>query len=214
MRNRFAVVVMPIASIVLAGSIIASYEAGAARALRAQPSSVATVRINDVLTGLDQFKEVQTELEQMGQGIQQEADTQQQAVQELREKLRNMPEGRNKQRQSLEEQLVITQYEFQAWYQFKSEQVDVERSLLLRDLYRSIKDAVADMSETEGYDLVLMDESDQPIQVNPQSDASREQQVREQIRSRRILYSGQVIDITEDLIERMNNAFNAGRGGR
>jgi hypothetical protein len=48
------------------------------------------------------------------------------------------------------------------------------------------------------------------VGVNPESRASRESQVTQQLFSRRVLYADPVVDITDELVERMNNAYKSG----
>ena len=100
--------------------------------------------------------------------------------------------------------------ETQAWRMFATEQVDIEASLRLRDLDRSIKSAVTQLAEINGYDIVLVDDSGRELSIDAQSKASREIQVKAQMNARRLLYTNPEVDVTDELIERMNNAFNAG----
>ena len=66
------------------------------------------------------------------------------------------------------------------------------------------------MAESEGYDLVIVDDSKAPFTENPDARVSREGHILQQIAVRRIMYANPMIDITQDLIVRMNNANNAG----
>ena len=62
----------------------------------------------------------------------------------------------------------------------------------------------------KGYDFVLMDDTSAELAVNPESKVAREIQVKQQMTARRSLYVNPAMDITDQLIQRMNNAFNAG----
>ena len=88
-------------------------------------------------------------------------------------------------------------------------QVDIEKSIMLRDLYKQIKEAVAELANVEGYDLILVDDSGGELGIDPNSQQSREAQILRQITRRRALYSADTIDITDEIIVRMNNAYKS-----
>jgi Skp family chaperone for outer membrane proteins len=128
----------------------------------------------------------------------------------LRRQLDDIPEGDVEARRATEEEIAMVALETQAWRMFASEQLDIEASLRLRDLDRSIKGAVAQFAQINGYDIVLVDDSGRELSIDAQSKASREMQVKAQMNARRLLYTNPEVDVTDELIERMNNAFNAG----
>ena len=93
--------------------------------------------------------------------------------------------------------------------QVKADELDIEQSVVFQDIYQNIQKAITDLAVAEGYDLVLIDDSHDEVGFNPQSQTPRFVQLRQQYASRRIMYANPAIDITNDVIARMNNAFNA-----
>ena len=87
---------------------------------------------------------------------------------------------------------------FQAYNEFSLRKIDVEQSLMLRRIYRSIKEAARTMAEELGYDVLFVDDSVSAI-VN-----GTEKEVRRQISARRMLYTNPQIDLTDTLVARMN----------
>ena len=77
-----------------------------------------------------------------------------------------------------------------------------------------ITQAVQELAEIEGIDIVLINDAGQQVQTIADSQVARELQVRQQISSRRIIYASPGVDITEQLIVRMNNAYAAAQGAR
>ncbi len=57
---------------------------------------------------------------------------------------------------------------------------------------------------------MIVDDSQGDLGTTEDSRLSREAQVRQQIAARRVLYSAPVVDVTDQLIIRMNNEFKAG----
>ncbi len=108
------------------------------------------------------------------------------------------------------EKIAMALLQYEGWKRFAVEQLDIEQSLLFRDLDRAINKAIKELCEIEGYDLVLMNDAAKELAINPESQMSRVAQVRQQMTSRRVLYVGPKTDITDELTIRMNNAFKAG----
>ena len=74
--------------------------------------------------------------------------------------------------------------------------------------------AAMELAEVEGIDLVLIEDSTMGFQVLANAQVSREQQMAEQIAARRVLWRESAIDISDELIVRMNNDYAASTGGR
>ena len=100
--------------------------------------------------------------------------------------------------------------QYQASAKFSSEKIDIEKALVLEDLSKAIKEAAKQMAVAARLDLVLVDDSKGDLSKNADSRISREAQIMQQVAERGLLYANPEIDITDDLIERMNNAFRNG----
>jgi len=70
------------------------------------------------------------------------------------------------------------------------------------------------MALTEGYDLVFLDDSSDALPFTRKSRVVPQEQVLQQLVKRKVLFVNPTLDITEDLIMRMNNEFNAAQAGR
>ena len=104
---------------------------------------------------------------------------------------------------------LLKQMRYEAWKQFVIDKVDIEESLMLQDLYRSVKREAALLGTAAGYDVVLVDDSQGELAIDPDARMPRRAQVLQQIAGRRMLHVNKQIDITDDLVQRMNNAFKA-----
>ena len=105
-----------------------------------------------------------------------------------------------------QEQLDEKYTEFLAWQEFTMRELDIERALLMQGLYEDVMTAVQKMAQREGLDMVFIYSPDRDIQIDPQA-GPLEDQVRNEIRSRRIAFSSARVDRTEDVIIRMNNEY-------
>jgi Skp family chaperone for outer membrane proteins len=195
--------------LLLALAVIVAGQAIGQRRSAASPTVVVTVNLRQVLDGLEQRSAAKAEVEEMKNRIITEDEKRQEALQELSTQYENIPEADEEARDAMREQIARQALDDEAWRRFSLEQVDIEWSLQLRDLDRAIKSAIAELCEVEGYDVVLIDDSQQELTVNRDSRLSREVQVLQQMTSRRLMYVTPEADITAELIERMNNAYQA-----
>lgn len=201
---------------------VLGYQAFAQRSADSQNTNVAVIDLGSVLDGLAQRSDAAIALDEMESGIRAEQEQRISSLEELQQQLeemgRRVGEGDGEvsidQIHSIEEEFVLGQLNFQAWLQFSRNQMDVEASLQLQELYRAIRSAVQELANERGYELVLVDDSRSELTVNPDSQRSREEQVLQQMRSRSMLHASSTIDITTELIERMNNQYRAGQAER
>lgn len=205
---------VPALSLLLALMLVLAYQAGgSARVAPNRPAVIATVNLAEVLDGLAQRGEAEAKLQSMASEVVAERERRETRLNDLLKQLEDMrtAQGENAEDlesiQKLEEQIVLERLNYQAWTRFKMDQLDVERALLLEELYRAIKSAARELAQASGYDFVVHNDAGAEITVNPESRATRESQVQQAIISRTLLYAAPIADITNDLIERMNNEF-------
>jgi Skp family chaperone for outer membrane proteins len=207
---------MTIQSKVFGGLLVAvlltgvAYQAGAQRSTRAEPTAVATVNLSLVLEGLEERASAERVIESLRAEFEAQDKQKQADIEQLEQTLADIvdDEARRKKRDDID----LKTLEFLAWRRVKSEQMDLERTLLLQDLYKKISAAIQEQAVANGYELVLVDDSSSDFTYNPELRLSREMQVRQQIVSRRMMWGSDRIDMTEDLIVRMNNAYQSGAG--
>lgn len=189
---------------------VVAYQAGAQRGQKSEPTAVATVDLDRVMDGLDERAAAERDINALRAEFESQDRQKQAEIEQMRQTLEDIvdDEARRKKRDDID----LKTLELLAWRQVKSEQMDVERTLLLQDLYRKIAEAIGEQAQANGHDLVLVDDSSSDFSYNPDARLSREMQLRQQIGSRRMLWGAERIDMTEDLIVRMNNAYQSGAG--
>ncbi|MEL6499383.1 MAG: OmpH family outer membrane protein [Planctomycetota bacterium] len=87
------------------------------------------------------------------------------------------------------------------------QEADLLQAALTRELYGKITEAVTRIAERDGYDIVLFD--DKSISLNDQAAASFAGSV-EAIKSKKVLYASDVVDLTNSVLALMNNEYAAG----
>jgi Skp family chaperone for outer membrane proteins len=208
-RSLFAGVVLGGAAALLVG-----YGPALAQATGLKPAVVATVNLSSVMEKLDQRAEATANMTALSQVVRAEDTKRKDEITKLQERLEALrkelaDKAPTPEAAALQEELALKTLQYQAWSRFTLDKVDIEKALLLQDLYRSIKAAAHQMATANGYDLVLVDDSQGEITTSAETRVSREAQVMNQIIARRMLFSNPTHDITDALITRMNNAHKA-----
>lgn len=167
------------------------------------PATLAVVDIERVFNNLKEKVVRESELNAQGQGFQVELERQKKAIDALEENLKVMPEGPEKQKARLE--FVRKRATLQVEAELAQAQIEKARADTFRELYGKINSAAGRFAAQQGYSIVLS--SDDKVQVQsdlPAADVTRI------ISLRRVLWVDPKQDITTDLIQLMDNEFQAG----
>ena len=209
------------ALLLVAICLYVGYQAAGTR-MQATPTRGAVVQLVKVMDSIQERAVIDTQLERMTAGLEAEKQGHIDAINALNEKMKAMvgddvakaralAAAQDPAFMTLMDEIDSAKLKYAAWGNASAELVDLEKSLVVQKLYRSVKDAIAALAEAEGYDFVLIDDSQGELRVNPDVQMSREAQVLQQMSVRKLLYTTPLIDITDDLIVRMNNEYNAGQ---
>ena len=201
---------VPGAFAVLVLVIVVAYPSLGARSMLAAPTVVVTLNLQRVVAQLDERAESAVSLEEMRKRAADQDVVWQQDLEALEAELKAIPATQPESAEAKRDKLRLKVLEYNEWVRLQSERLDIETSLLLRDLYRSVQGELAELCEVQGYDIVLIDDSRKELIVNKKLNVQLELQVRKQLSERRVLYASPNVDITDALIERMNNKFAAG----
>jgi Skp family chaperone for outer membrane proteins len=207
LRNALPVVLtLPCAALVAwLGSEVVSLRSTveATMAVAANPTAVAMVNVEKVFDRLDESADWQIQIRQLASSVQEEGRARAADVERMRKELEPMAEGPDRQR--LLDELALKQLRLEEWGRLKQLEIDRERSLMWQKMYRAVREEAAKVAESEGYQLVLVDDSGIEIRTSREVNAPLEIQAQQQIASLRVLYAASAIDITEKVVVRINN---------
>lgn len=167
-----------------------------------RPTVVAVVNLEKLYEGLAERAEEDERLSAIARELQDQIDIQVAEIGVLEEDVQVYPVGSDKYEEVVGK-LQFKSLDHQAFTEFSRRKMDVQHAVVLKRIYLSIKDAAAVMAMEQGYDLFFVDDS---LAALPDG---TEAEVRRQISARRMLYSNPEIDVTTELIARMNEAFAA-----
>lgn len=189
-----------------------AYHSAASGMMAGRPSAVAVVNLPLLLDGLAQRGDAEARIKKMRDDILAEAERRQQEAEALDAEIQGLAKF-TEAWYAKDDEIMLETLKNQAWLRLSNERLDVESALSLQDLYRTIKRSVADLAAADGWDLILVDDSQGELSISPNSQLSREAQITQQMAARRTLFVSKTVDITDQLITRMNNAYQAGAVG-
>ncbi|MGY8753628.1 MAG: OmpH family outer membrane protein [Phycisphaerales bacterium] len=187
-----------LATIIAAG---AGYAAVAASNRLRPPTVVVTFNIEKVTADLTERADAEVKLRDLIMTIEEEKNLKFGAIEDMVAAIESASDA---DRPLLQEQMDHLKLSALSFQRFSMSQIDIERSLMFRDLFHKIKEAVSVVADENGYDLVLINDDKRDIVVNPNLQVKREFQVREQIEVKRIMFVSNQIDITEQIVTHMN----------
>ena len=173
----------------------------------AEPTPVALVNVARVFDQIGERSEWDIRIEALKTSIRETASSRQATMQ------RRLAESEQAtdpdERQKIRDEVALMQIRFEEWARVKNVEVDREESLKWRSIYRNLRREAARVAENEGFAMVMVDDTVGEISTSPGSQIPLQQQVLEQITNRRLLYATKTVDISDQVIVRMNNAANA-----
>lgn len=185
-------------------ALAAAFSAGAtATTMRppAQPTAVATVDLVAVLEGLSEKTVLEQRLEQSLADRQKQLDTVVEQIRTAQADLETLKAGtaghREKVRQILELRAVAD-----ARRNALQQIISIEKGEMLQGIYAKITAAIAKLSERQGLDLVLLDDSAFPLPAN-----ASDRDIERAILTRSIIHRHNALDITQQVVQLMNNEF-------
>lgn len=167
----------------------------------AQPTAVATVDIVTIFDQLTELKDLEAKLEQRRTSSQadlEEVNTRLKTISaDLEAMTRGTEDYKNKVKDAMELQAVL-----KARSEALNQILSIERGSMTRDLYNKVSDAISRISDREGYDVVLFDDSTFIVPEN-----AAYQDVYRAIVTRSLMYRHDSVDITNQVVSLMNSEY-------
>lgn len=199
--NRMIVL---LASVGMMVCVMSWATAQAVNKLAARKTAVAVVSVGQVFEAMDEKTSIEAELQSKRDELESLKNEQSEKIRDLQAEMqllnRNGPEWKTK---AMEAQRMA--FMLKAELELQAALLNRENALRKESLYRKILDAVAEVSKTEGYDIVLFKEGE------PNFPADQPQQMNAMVEMRKVLYSAEDLDITTKVQTVVNNRFKQGQ---
>ncbi|MEM9415217.1 MAG: OmpH family outer membrane protein [Planctomycetota bacterium] len=168
---------------------------------QAAPTAIAVLNLQDVLGQLDENNAFQAAQNAKNEGLQQELTRRQNALQQMQNDL-ELLDPDSQAYADKEDQIFTSLIELRTWQSIQEQRNILEQRTHLASLYRKVVQAGRAIAEQRGIDAVLLD-----TQV-PDLDRLNPEQLLNAIATRKVLYHNEETDITGDVIQQMNTAWN------
>ncbi len=131
--------------------------------------------------------------------MQEELNRRQEELEGLEADLEDYPQGSEKFKQAMKK-FQMAAIELQGYVQFQQMKQQRFNDEKIFELYDKIKMAARTLADEQGYDIILVNDSVVEIPENTDN-------ILAQISSRRVLFARQQMDVTDQLIQTMNNEY-------
>lgn len=193
-------VILFAAGLLLASALLVGVQAVAVHALPLlSPTVVGTVDLEATFNGLEEWDQLQVSLTQRADRMQEELNRRQEELEGLEADLEDYPQGSEKFKQAMKK-FQMAAIELQGYVQFQQMKQQRYNDEKIFELYDKIKMAARTLADEQGYDIILVNDSVVEIPENTDN-------ILAQISSRRVLFARQQMDVTDQLIQTMNNEY-------
>ena len=192
------------ASLVVAGAVAT----GQVALLSAEPTAVAVVDWTRVMRGLEERAAIEQRFQSKLQELRDEGQQRQERIQRLQQELQGPLGQAAEDFHEKQAELQEAAMEHEVWAQFQQRQVQVEMAREVDRMYRKMLDMVDEIAQDIGYDIVMNYQAEPQFRLDGSTSAP--QALEQQIRMRSVIYAAETADITEQVVQRMNTAFEAG----
>ena len=195
--------VLPLGFMITAALVLVGHDATAKRPNSAPATHVATVDLSKLFDRIELNSAWEVQLSSLTDNLNAEANARQEA---LANKIKAAESAQtDSEKQTIRDEAALMKLELDEWAKLKQMELDRERALMWRAMYKAIREQATALAVTDGWDIVLVNDALGELNMSEQVQTSKEQQILTQILSRRMLYASEMTDITEQLIVRINN---------
>lgn len=191
---------LPLSLVMALVTFSAVLGAGAQTLTTARPTKVAVVDVLKIFNGLQEKAQIEADMRTKSEQLQKEEQTRRQELQDLQNDLKILAPDTQAYTQKTE-QIKSKVIELRVWSEIQADGLKSESSLQLAGLYRKMVQSIGKVAKENGYDLALYKEQ-QPDFENVKAEA-----INQLIQLRKLLWSADDLDITDQVITRMNNEY-------
>jgi Skp family chaperone for outer membrane proteins len=175
----------------------------------AAPTKMAVVDLMKVLKSTDDGAKWNVHINDLQRAIDEETQSRRDDLKRLEEEVKKETDTAKKD--AMTDELLRKSLLSEEWLKLKRNELDRERSLHWQAIYRSLRAEAKAVATQNGIDLVVIDDAMDELSIDDRANQSRESQAFAQMLSIQVLFASDAIDITDQVITRMNNAASAAK---
>jgi Skp family chaperone for outer membrane proteins len=170
----------------------------------AAPAKTAVCDLFIILKNYDRGNDLKKELKDRMDKITAEGDKRGKEITKIQDTLEELKPGSKEYDAQLNKMTQLT-IDRQAFLNYQDELAKRETFRYTKDVYQDVLDAVEKVAKERGYQLVLFKES-------PNLTSRNYDELLEQMARRKVLYSDASLDITDDVLKRLNRDYAVKKG--
>ncbi|HNO79244.1 MAG TPA: OmpH family outer membrane protein [Phycisphaerae bacterium] len=169
-------------------------------------SKIAVIDVASVFESYEMTRDLEAMFNAKRQELATEAEQRRTAIEQMRRGLAAFDPG-SADYASREQELIRAEVDFQVWSTHSEQRLKTNHKLWLLAIYRNTQETVGKVADERNYDLVLTYDrltDDAPDSVT----------LRQQILLQKVIYHHSRIDITTEVLNRLNNEYKSSGGIR
>ncbi len=174
---------------------------GAQAAKSTATGRVGCVNVVVVFNGFQRQKDLTEEMNQLQARLQEENRQRRDKIDALQAELERLDPDDPTYVQRTRD-LLAQQIDYKNWVDLRQADLTREVGLWTVKIYREILKATEALAEREGYDLILYKGEFEPTSMDPET-------VKDLIRANQVLYAHNSIDLTQAVLDKLNNDYRA-----
>ena len=167
---------------------------------QARPTSIAVLDVEKAMVALEEKTQVEADLKTELEQIKQEHTNRRQKLQLMKDDLDLLQPGTDAYMQKAEE-LQLSGMQLESWYKYKQARMNAESVLQIGSMYRKLVDTMSKVATESGYDMVIFKEKE------PSFNNIKPEALSTYIAMRKVLWVRSDLDITDQVVQRMNNEW-------
>jgi Skp family chaperone for outer membrane proteins len=159
-------------------------------------ASIACVDVGMVFNEYERMKDLRDELQRLEQNLNEEDKQRRENLDIMQNTLQNMDPNDPAYAKKMSD-ILETSIQHKTWYEVQQTHLTREIALAFDRVYRDILATTEEVASISGYDLVVYREPYEPTALNPD-------EIRAQMRARKVLYCNDAIDISSFVLDKLN----------
>jgi Skp family chaperone for outer membrane proteins len=177
-----------------------------ARPAAAQDTKVGVANLSRIIQSMQEAQDKNKTKADELRRLDEEQKAKAQALENLKKERENFKKG-SPEYNERSEQLLQKSIEFQSWNELKKVDLGRRQKDEIKAFYDKINAAIQQIATEKKMDLVIADFS---VEIPNDLDAVNPDQLQQLIRQKQVLYTAKGVDISDDVINRLNAQYKAG----
>lgn len=167
-------------------------------------TGVAVVDVQRAFDSLKEKSQIEADLQTQADKVKQEDQERTTKIKELQQDLSILQPG-TAAYEKKQEEFERAALDRQVWLNFQQQKLNRERAVRIENIYKKMLNAIGRTATQNGYQIVLFKEP--PVQF---SNVTKPEQISALIQVRKVLWSADELDLTDQVIQKLDNEFVSG----